>query len=194
MAGMREHCCIVNMSLISIHLDRVEVCGYEPVTNTKFSISFKIGNQNAHIDCTVATAVFDYEHTFFINNIEQMPFSQQPRSIFNESIPIQITVPSHVARLFEKKYVIYYQIDVRTADGDVHSINRRYSEFDVLDMSMRSLLDGHLKSSLPSLPGKVLNPFTNQMSEKFLEERQFCLQQYLQQLLGNSKVYHVVRT
>ena len=169
---------------------RVEVAGYEPVTNAEFTISFKLGNENAHISCVMETSVFNYQHRFFINTIEQTPFRAQLESSFNESLPTQITVPSHIARLDGNKYAIYYQIDVVSADGSVHSVYHRYSAFDLLDLSMRSLLDGHLKSSLPSLPGKVFNPFFNQMAEKFLNDRQQHLQQYLQILLGNSKAVY----
>jgi len=51
-------------------------------------------------------------------------------------------------------------------------IMRRYSEFTMLASALYCYFYySHLLNSLPSLPGKVFNPFTKQLSPEFLEER-----------------------
>lgn len=89
----------------------------------------------------------------------------------------------------EGKEVAYFQIHVKTGYQEMLTIYHRYSEFDILDKCLKSQMEGHLKSSLPNLPGKVYNPFVNQISEEFLEMRKRALEQYLVTLLGNSKVF-----
>jgi hypothetical protein len=49
---------------------------------------------------------------------------------------------------------------------------RRYSEFNMLASALYCYFYySHLLNSLPSLPGKVFNPFTKQLSPEFLDER-----------------------
>mmetsp|Transcript_11687 Transcript_11687/g.17705 ORF Transcript_11687/g.17705 Transcript_11687/m.17705 type:complete len:248 (-) Transcript_11687:159-902(-) len=167
---------------------RFEASGYEPGALQPFTVSFKMGNNNAHV--AGEKNLMTMKYSFFINNREQIPFTCQTSSAFNEIIPTTLSIPSRVARLQEQKYAIYYQISVQMPDGSTVSVNRRYSEFHMLDRALRGQLDGHLLSSLPELPGKVFNPFVNQMSEEFLDRRQHRLQSYLQTLLGNSKAVY----
>ena len=89
----------------------------------------------------------------------------------------------------DRREVAYFQIHVKTGYQEMLTIYHRYSEFDLLDKCLKSQMEGHLKSSLPNLPGKVFNPFVNQISEEFLEMRRRALEQYLVTLLGNSKVF-----
>ena len=60
----------------------------------------------------------------------------------------------------------------------------------MLDLVIRAQTDAHMLSSLPSLPGKIFNPLTDQTSEAFISQRRDALQHYLNQLLLNSKVVH----
>lgn len=130
-----------------------------------------------------------YQHDFYIENVIQTPFSKQAQSPFTETIPTQVSIPLYIHETdTNQKDVIFYQILVKTGYGDEITVYHRYSEFDILDKCIKSQLDGHLRSSLPSLPGKVWNPFVNQLDENFLQTRRLALQRYLVTLLGNSKV------
>lgn len=131
-----------------------------------------------------------YQHEFYIENKIQIPFNKQAESPFTETIPTQVSVPLYIRENDPNshKEIIFYQILVKTGYGDEITVYHRYSEFDLLDKCIKSQLDGHLRSSLPNLPGKVWNPFVNQLDEDFLQTRRLALQRYLVTLLGNSKV------
>jgi hypothetical protein len=166
---------------------RYEASGYEPITARKFSVSFKLANNNCYIEAVMQSLI--YSHEFYVDNQIQTPFSRLAQSPFTESIPTQITIASfHLQTDPTGKDIVFYQLQVQTGSGEIVKISHRYSEFDLLDKCLKSQMDGHLRSSLPNLPGKVFNPFTNQLSQEFLESRRLALQQYLVTLLGNSKV------
>jgi hypothetical protein len=190
---------------------RYEACGYEPIITRKFSITFKLSHNNCYIDVTMAMPSFHYHHEFYVDQVQQRSFHQLAQSPFTETIPLQISIPTYIlqtvtggatatttpggggatgaaAAAGERKEVAYYQIQVKTGYQEMLTIYHRYSEFDLLDKCLKSQMEGHLKSSLPNLPGKVFNPFVNQISEEFLEVRKVALEQYLVTLLGNSKV------
>jgi hypothetical protein len=167
---------------------RFEASGYEPITARRFSVSFKLGNNNCYIEAVMESLI--YSHNFFVDNQIQIPFSRLAQSPFTESIPTHISIPSFHLQTdpLTRKDIVYYQLQVQTGSGEVVKLSHRYSEFDLLDKCLKSQMDGHLRSSLPNLPGKVFNPFVNQLSQDFLESRRLSLQQYLVTLLGNSKV------
>ena len=59
-------------------------------------------------------------------------------------------------------------------------IFRRYSEFSMLASALYCYFYySHLLNSLPSLPGKVFNPFTKQLSPEFLDERMHGMKCYV---------------
>jgi hypothetical protein len=184
---------------------RFEACGYEPIITRKFSITFKLSHNNCYIDVTMAMPSFHYQHEFYVDQIQQRSFHQLAQSPFTETIPLQISIPTYILQsvtgtgevsgsgtagtaIAEKKDVAYFQIQVKTGYQEMLTVYHRYSEFDLLDKCLKSQMDGHLRSSLPNLPGKVFNPFVNQLSEEFLELRKGALERYLITLLGNSKV------
>lgn len=133
-----------------------------------------------------------YHHEFYVDQMKQTPFNKVAESPFTETIPTQVSVPLYIREQEGGKEVIYYQLLVKTGLGDEITVYHRYSEFDLLDKCIKSQLDGHLRSSLPSLPGKVWNPFVNQFDEDFLQTRRLALQRFLVTLLGNSKVISLI--
>lgn len=178
---------VTNGNWVLIIDGRFEAAGYEPITSSKFSVSFKLGNSNCYVEA--ATQNLIYQHEFYIENKIQVPFNKQVESPATETIPTQVSVPLYVRQTeANNKEVIFYQVLVKTGYGDEITIYHRYSEFDLLDKCIKSQLDGHLRSSLPSLPGKIWNPFVDQFDEDFLQTRRLALQRYLVTLLGNSKV------
>mmetsp|Transcript_64033 Transcript_64033/g.171501 ORF Transcript_64033/g.171501 Transcript_64033/m.171501 type:complete len:156 (+) Transcript_64033:130-597(+) len=76
---------------------------------------------------------------------------------------------------------IEYIFEIRTSQGDVWKISRRYSEFLDLDSKLRQIF-GKPTRPFPPLPKKQL---VGSQSEKVVEERQRMLAAYLQAVLDN---------
>lgn len=92
-------------------------------------------------------------------------------------------------RLMNGTVTTFYVINLKSPMGDDVVIERRYSEFAMLDVIIRSQTSKVLRATLPIISGKVYNPFTDQMSEEFIDQRRRALQQYLQDLIYNEKVF-----
>jgi hypothetical protein len=122
-------------------------------------------------------------------------------TIGNSQRPVDVQIASVKKRLLEtssssssssssgaKEEVNVYEVSFQINSKAV-SISRRYCEFAMLDSMIRSQTRKHMLSTIPTLPGKVFNPFTNQTSEKFLEQRRRSLEQFLANLVNHEKVF-----
>ena len=119
-------------------------------------------------------------------------------------IPKVVLVPNFEASSSTGKIVINYKVVVviGTIEDD-HELNilseedlgtveaghqtyvyRRYNDFERLAQRLKGAYKGsHLLTSLPSLPGKVINPFVDQTSPDFLNTRKRELEQYLKKVI-----------
>lgn len=90
------------------------------------------------------------------------------------------------------KSVAYFCIESEmTHSKQKIAVEKRFSDFTILDSILRSLTSKHLLDTLPKLPGKVYNPFFNQLDKKFLLDRKKLLEKYLFDLLNNEKLCYL---
>ena len=159
--------------------------GYQPITERyPTRVEFMLEGKNCCIILDGMKNIFTYNHQFLMEG----SIAQEARESAN--IGMHEKIPSEIKPLSPKVSagVALYGFDVMFPDGSKVTIYRRYSQFVMLDSLLRAQLDYHMISSLPPLPGKVYNPYFNQLSPAFLAERQSKLGSYLSQLQGNSKV------
>jgi hypothetical protein len=163
--------------------------GYHPITAREpVRVEFKMGGKECCIIFDGRGNILTYEHQLFIEG-NRFPEARESINIaMNEKMPTQIKS----IETKKSSAVAFYGFDVLFADGSKSTIYRRYSQFGMLDSLLRAELDFHMVSSLPPLPGKVFNPYFDQMGKAFLAERQAALCSYLSQLLGNSKVHSAI--
>jgi hypothetical protein len=109
---------------------------------------------------------------------------------FGEIKPIEITIPD--SRTFydgiNENSVTMYQIFIKSASGDLSMTERRYSDFSMLDKIIKSRPDNQSLGTLPKLPVKVINPWTDQKAVEFVSSRRDALETYLSELLLNPLV------
>jgi len=169
---------------------------YEAVMVRTFTISFSLPDRRAcTIDCS-GTSTIGFNHLLRLDGVEVAELRTVLDPSLGETFPRRAGVAD--TRVFSadvgKKRVVVYQLFVEPggASGSDTTllIERRYSEFVTLDMLIRSATEAHLLSSLPTLPGKVFNPMTDQNSDSFIATRKESLQLYVEQLLQNHKVMH----
>lgn len=158
-----------------------------------FSITFQLPDPDRRacsIDC-VGTSGIGFNHSLRLAGVEVAELRTVLEPGLGEAFPRRAGVAD--TRVFHegKKKVCLYQLFVEPGNtSGTLLIERRYSEFGALDLLIRAATDTHLLSSLPSLPGKVFNPMTDQASELFISARKEALQQYLTLLLTNHKAMH----
>jgi hypothetical protein len=166
--------------------------GIESLVATTFSISFTLSELTFILTSEVTpgvTAVYSLRS----DDGTQFPEVRNVTSVsFGEYIPLSITVPSYRTLFESKKTAIIYQILVKSGNGKEVLVERRFSQFDMLHSLLYAQMPSHMASSLPPLPPKVYNPFFDQTSNDFVNERKGYLENYLNQLLGNSKVYFIL--
>lgn len=80
---------------------------------------------------------------------------------------------------------IVSELDLEEVENTQHTfVYRRYNEFEKLAQRLKGAYKGsHLLSSLPSLPGKVINPFVDQTTPDFINSRKNDLEQYLRKII-----------
>lgn len=65
---------------------------------------------------------------------------------------------------------------------------KRFSDFEKLHQRLTSAYDGsHLQVNVPSLPPKLINPFKDQHTDEFIQERRLALEAYLARILTLDK-------
>lgn len=148
-------------------------------------LSFKAYGHQFDITAKTGLATIDFNLT--VNGVPTKEVKETPDIALDELRPGPISINEVRVAYEGKKPTVYYQICFNL-NGVPQTIERRYSEFVALDEIVRGHMSGHLKDTLPSLPGRILNPFVNQTSESFIRERKMALNQYLVGLQGNNKV------
>ena len=145
-----------------------------------------------------------------LNSILRQPHRVIPNVGMNAPARIGITDFRNFQEKGEDKHVTVYQLyvepnlgsarssTIETASGGRGSfrgnsgnsrrlviVERRFSEFVILDASLRSLVGATTMTELniPSLPPKVYNPLVDQASEDFLHGRREALESYLASVL-----------
>lgn len=161
--------------------------GYQPVTARQPTrVEFKMEGKDCCIIFDGTGSLVNYQHTLFIEGI-RFPEARETINIgTNERMPT--TVKGCGVKIVAG--VAFFGLDVYFGKDESNKISvyRRYSQFVMLDALIRAQLDYHLVSSMPPLPGKVFNPYFDQLSRAFLAQRHEGVCFYLNQLLGNSKV------
>ena len=190
--------------------------GLEALMTRTFTITFPLlpTGRSFSIEC-VGTSSIGFTHTLRLEGQEVAELRTVLDPSLGETLPRRAGITDTRCYYEGKKKIVVYQLFVepgitgesagaaaaanssstslgsRTTSGcGTMLIERRYSEFVSLDIIIRAATDAHLLSSLPSLPGKVFNPMTDQSSEPFIAARKEALQLYLQQILQNGKVMH----
>jgi hypothetical protein len=169
-----------------IILDGVpQVHGHQPVVvRQPATVSLTINGHECEISIDGTKSLFSYAYKLTVDGIAQPELRELADSGLNERIPRKIK--SLGAALVGD--LAYYRYEIDLGNGETVSISRRFSQFAMLDQLIKAQTPEHLLSSLPSLPGKVYNPYFDQTSKPFLDERQRGLTMYLNTLLGNHKV------
>ena len=164
--------------------------GCEPIMNRKFAISFTI---NFRLEAVIAVTGksgirMGYSHALTIQdrNIEEMKGCVESLSV-GDNPPEHVSIPDSRVYYDGFKNVTLFQIFIRPFQGGQIIAERRFSEFITLNNYIKALKDKHV-GILPTLPGRVFTPWTDQQSAEFTEERRIALQYYLQSLLTNSRV------
>ena len=164
--------------------------GCEPVINRKFTISFAINvHQEVIISATGKTGFrMGYSHilTFQGRDIEEIKGYPGGLSV-GDNPPEHVSIPDSRVYYDGFKNVTLFQIFIRPIEGGQIIAERRFSEFIILNNLIKALKDKHV-GILPTLPGRVFTPWTDQQSVLFTDERRIALQFYLQSLLTNSRV------
>jgi len=111
-------------------------------------------------------------------------------------VPVQVMVPEIRTQSSEGKLIVHYKVVCALSGGGGGEggrerevvVLRRYRDFDKLDRLVRSAFAGsHLLNSLPCLPIKILNPFTDQSDPIFIDARRQELEMYLKRLIQMPK-------
>lgn len=110
-------------------------------------------------------------------------------------VPVQVMVPEIRTQSSEGKLIVHYKVVCALSGGKGETgrdgavvVFRRYRDFDKLDRLVRSAFAGsHLLNSLPNLPIKILNPFTDQSDPAFIDNRRQELEVYLKRLIRMPK-------
>lgn len=156
-----------------------------------FDIAFKLSGQYFTINSLVEN---NTKFTVLLRmNGEEASDSKSMADIdLGETVIKQIRITG--TRSYDDKYgkrVTVYTVSSTIDNGPDVEVEQRYSAFEALDSMIRGQIPHHLRTIMPSLPGKVLNPFTDQNSPDFIEQRRNKLQSYLDLILGNDKIKHL---
>jgi hypothetical protein len=100
-----------------------------------------------------------------------------------ERIPMYVSIPDTRTYSEEEKQITVYQIYAKSGTYGQSIIERRYSDFAMLNKLIRAQVDGHLLQDVPKLPVKVINPFVDQSNDAFINSRREALETFLQEIL-----------
>ena len=164
--------------------------GTENVTVRTFELKFKLKEEEA-VPCRIlfdGTDSIYFEHKLLVNEVHHSDIRNILEINMGESFPISISIPSYKTFTELGKTVVLYQVKVKKSVEESFVVERRYSHFVSLDACIVSATDTHLASSLPTLPPKCYNFWTDQTSDEFINARKFGLEVYLNNILQTSKV------
>lgn len=163
--------------------------GQQMISNRKFDIPFFIESKDRGMISLDGEKSVGYTVTCTVNDIEYVENRQNLDISMDEHVVTICTVPGYRVEQSTEQ-VVFYQLFVKTTSGEEFMLEKRYSEINFLDGLVRSATASHMVNSLPSLPGKVWNPFTDQTTETFIYKRRMDLEMYFNMLIGNAKVVH----
>lgn len=106
----------------------------------------------------------------------------------DEFPPARVSIPSARTCTINGKIITVYKVCCETNNKEIIAVERRFSDFQYLNTMVVGHTGQHLRPTLPKVPRRVLNPFCDQTSEGFINNRRELLQTYLQGLLSNNKV------
>jgi hypothetical protein len=153
----------------------IKSSGAESIYNRKYFVKFQIRPDDDGIIELDGSGSVGYIATLKLNGVDYEESRTKPDISLGEAIPVQVTIPGHRVQVeglgSRDGPTVWYQLFVKTSAGDEHVNEKRYSEVNTLDALVRAQTAGHLAYSLPKLPGKVWNPWTDQTSETFIYQR-----------------------
>lgn len=171
------------------------------ITNSDraFLITFRLMDKAIVILCNGQSSL-KYKYFLQIEGQEYPHLGQVAVSSLGEKAPKYVTVPKVSSRRENGSVVTFYELQVETPSipethlpavkGYKFTIERRFSEFVLLDAMIRSQTESHLVDSLPKLPTKFKMPFSKQTDEEFIESRRQSVESYMRFLLANEKILH----
>ena len=163
------------------------------ITNRKFVITFFIEEKTRGIISLDGESSIGYNITCNVDETDYQENRQVLDLSIGEATIALVKVPGYrlgSSGTESSETAVFYQFFVGTSTGEAYMLEKRYSEINLLDRLVRSSVASHLADSLPTLPGKVLNPFVDQTSETFIYKRRIELERYFEILMGNHKIIH----
>jgi hypothetical protein len=153
-----------------------------------FTICFKFNDQIFVISIKRRNSV-QIRITMTMNGYEIKEIRKVANEIaLNESPPVRVSIPSGRLCLVDGKSIVVYRICCETISKERIAVERRYSDFQFLNTMVVGHTEQSLRPNLPLIPPRIINPFADQCSEAFVNNRREHLQAYLRDLLSNRKV------
>lgn len=188
-----RHCPVTGIWVLIIN-NEFRATGSEAIYNRKFFVKLALKPDDDGLIDLDGSGSVGYVVRLRLNGVEHEESRTLPDISVGEAIPVLATVPGYRLGSTADGPTVYYQVFVKTSAGEEHMLEKRYSEINHLDALIRAQTASHLVRSLPSLPGKVWNPWTDQTSETFIHQRRTALELYFSMLIGNAKVVHYQET
>lgn len=153
-------------------------------------ILFTVDSSDAEIVIEHSLSSLKYNYSLLVASQPVKDVSAAAEDLTHaDLLPAQVTITGTRSEPSGRKVVTYYACETRLHNGQTARMERRYREFEQLDGLLKSSLSGsHLLPSFPNLPGRVLNPFLDQTSAEFIQDRQHHLEVYLRALINMSKI------
>lgn len=158
---------------------------FEKKFDKEFMLTFKLYGRIFEMKVSRNSLKYTYSLNMDGTTVKEI---REKADIYMDEKEPQVTITEVRTGHVKGKLITLYQISSTFSTGEKVSVERRYSEFVTLHSVVKGYTGQHLLTTLPHLPGKVLNPFFNQSSPEFLSQRKDSLQNYLITLLNNSKV------
>jgi hypothetical protein len=98
--------------------------------------------------------------------------------------PLSASIPSTRNVQVGDKPVTIYKIRTTAQSGKVYEVERRYSDFQELNLRVEHLGD----ANMPKVPPKIISPFSSQTKEEFINTRREQLESYIQALIVEANV------
>lgn len=165
----------------------------EYLMNDQFYIQFDFSGQNFNL--SVNKSKLSWDVTLSMN---QSPLDEM-RSLPDDPLPpvkpVNFAIDATRMMIANGKVNTWYQLSCdHPSSGKRFYVARRYRDFETYDSIIKGYTSRHMRPALPVLPGKVLNPFTNQLSDAFIEERRRALEMYIKTILNNPKVSKEIKS
>lgn len=157
------------------------------MVDENFTVCFKFNEQIFVITVKRRSSV-RIRITMTMNGYELKEIRKTTEIGINEAPPARVSVPSARNCQVNGKSVTVYKICCETSAREKIAVERRYSDFQLLNTMVTGHTGQHLRPTLPKVPPRVINPFYDQTNEWFVNTRREALQAYLQSLLSNNKV------